>query len=225
MKLLTHANAKIKKGEKHGYMTVGLHLAPHTLSGRNVCPFASAGCAKACLNTSGFGRYKNIQDARIKRTQFFFDNRVEFMAQLESEIAAFVRKAKRKNMIPAVRLNLTSDLPWENYGIMEKFPDIQFYDYTKVPSRFIGERRNALPKNYHLTFSRSESNEQTAKLISNLGFNVAVVFENLPKKFWGKKVVSGDDTDLRFLDGKNVIVGLTIKGRARHDKSGFVVRE
>jgi hypothetical protein len=224
MKLLTFSNRKTVKGEKHGCLTAIMHLAPFNLSGKNVCSHASAGCAKACLNTAGFGRYANVQNARIARTQFFFENRAAFMAQLENEIAAFVRKAKRKDMIPCVRLNGTSDLPWENYGIMEKFPNVQFYDYTKVPSRFIGERKASMPSNYHLTFSRSESNEQTAKLISNLGHNVAVVFENLPKKFWGKRVVNGDNTDLRFLDGRNVIVGLTIKGRARHDKSGFVVR-
>jgi len=222
MKLLSTSNAKIVKGEKLGYMTAGLHLAPYTLSGKNVCSHASKGCAFACLNTSGMGIFKNVQAARIAKTQFFWDNKEAFLLQLEKELTSFIKKCAKKNMIPAIRLNLTSDLPWENYGIMEKFPNVQFYDYSKVPNRFINK---VLPANYHLTFSRSESNEETAKLISNMGHNVAVVFANeLPQTYWGKPVVNGDETDLRFLDGKGSIVGLSMKGKAKHDETGFVVR-
>jgi hypothetical protein len=58
--------------------------------------------------------------------------------------------------------------------------------------------------------------------------NVAVVFNTkkgkpLPKTYYGIKVVEGDDTDLRFLDSKRVIVGLRAKGNAKKDRSGFVV--
>lgn len=220
MQLLTVNNRKTLKGEKEGWLTGILHLAPFNLSGRNVCPFASMGCAKACLNTSGFGRYKNVQDARIARTRLYWDNKPAFMALLELEIAKLKSKAERKGMKVTIRLNGTSDIQWENTGIMERFPDIQFYDYSKIPNRFINK---ALPANYHLTFSRSESNGEQAKLIASLGHNVAVVFKELPKTYWGKPVINGDETDLRFTDPKGVIVGLTAKGRAKWDKSGFVV--
>jgi hypothetical protein len=35
-------------------------------------------------------------------------------------------------------------------------------------------------------------------------------------------VINGDETDLRFLDAKGVIVGLRAKGKARKDTTGFV---
>lgn len=223
MKLITVNNRKTVKGEKMGWLTGILHLAPYNLSGRNVCPFASAGCAKACLNTAGFGRYKNVQDARIDRTRLYFTQRAGFMAMLTLEIQALVRKGEREGMKVAIRLNGTSDLSVELWGIMEQFPKVQFYDYVKVPARMIAYLKGQSPVNYHLTFSRSETNEATAQLIASMGGNVAVVFKTLPDRYLGKRVISGDDTDLRFLDPRGVVVGLTAKGRAKWDKSGFVV--
>ena len=37
------------------------------------------------------------------------------------------------------------------------------------------------------------------------------------------KVVNGDESDLRFLDPRNSIVGLKAKGKAKKDTTGFVV--
>ncbi len=224
--LLTTGNAKLQKGGKAKYLSAGIHLAPHKLSGHNVCPMASKGCALACLNTSGRGVYQKVQNARVKKTKWFFDNRESFMAQLMKDVCAVERKAGREGKKLAIRLNLTSDLQFENIyyqgkTIFEHFPHIQFYDYSKIPSRFF----KPLPSNYHLTFSRSESNETHCDLVLAAGGNVAVVFANkLPKTYKGYKVVSGDKNDLRFLDPKNVIVGLSTKGRAKRDESGFVVR-
>ncbi len=231
MKLLTINNRKTRKGEDFGYLTGILHLAPHKISGHNVCPFASAGCSKACLNTAGFGRYKNVQDARIARTNLFFDDRPTFLAMLEGEIASLRYTAKKKGLKVAIRLNGTSDLSWESirgpdgFSVIERHPDINWYDYCKSPDRMHRYLEGQLPSNYHLTFSRSETNEVFAKGISAKGGNVAVVFaDTLPKTFWGKKVISGDVSDLRFLDPRGVIVGLTAKGRGKWDKSGFVIR-
>ena len=223
MKLLSSGNPKTLKGQKKGYMTYILHLAPSDLSGYNTCPMASPGCRGACLNTAGRGRFDKIQVARIRKTRLFFEDRDTFMDQLVKDIEAGIREADRKGLIPVIRLNGTSDIRWENYGIIQKFPHIQFYDYTKIPNR-----RN-LPKNYHLTFSRSESNDsKVADAIAN-GMNVAVVFsarkgQPLPKKYNGIKVVDGDETDLRFLDPRGSIVGLRAKGDAKKDNSDFVVR-
>ncbi len=220
MPLLSIANAKTRKGEKLGWLTGVVHLAPAKLSGHNVCPMASKGCARACLNTAGNGNYPAVQAARIRRTKLLFSDRKAFLQILAGEIAEFVLKAKRKGYQTAIRLNGTSDILWERMGIIEQFPDVQFYDYTKIPSRMM----SLLPDNYHLTFSRSESNGEQARLISNLGFNVAVVFDKLPATYMGKRVISGDDTDLRFLDPRGVIVGLIAKGKGRTDESGFIVR-
>lgn len=227
--LLTKSNTKISKGEELGYKTHGIHLAPAKLSGRNVCPNASTGCAASCLNVSGQGYYKRVQDARIKKTKYFFAEREKFMAELKTEIETSIRRAKKNGMTPCFRLNLTSDLAWESIKIngkslVETFPDVQFYDYTKSAQRMMRFLTGDFPKNYHLTFSRSESNHAHCEIVAAMGGNVAVVFRGaLPKTYMGRKVVSGDKNDLRFLDKKGVIVGLVEKGVARKDKSGFVV--
>lgn len=219
MKLLTFGNQKTAKGEKLGYLTAIMHLAPAKLSGKNVCPKASNGCEKACLNTAGRGIYNTTQKARIAKTLRYFNDTVQFEKDLESDILAVIRKAQRENKKVAIRINGTSDIPKLAIKFAQKFPNVQFYDYTKIAKTFDKE----LPKNYHLTFSRSETNEIEALEILKRGFNVAVVFNKLPKKYKGFEVVNGDDTDLRFLDKKGVIVGLKAKGKALKDTSGFVV--
>jgi len=231
LKLLSTGNPKLMKGEKKGYLSFILHLAPSTLSGYNVCPMASKGCAAACLNTAGRGglfkageNTNVIQDARIRKTRWFFEDRDAFMLQLVKDVTLAIKQATRKGMIPAFRLNGTSDIRWETVAvvhptntdgfdkpvvynnIMEMFPNVQFYDYTKIANR------RDLPLNYHLTFSRSESNEE---VLGTIEHNIAVVFNKLPDTFLGRPVINGDDTDLRFLDPRRVIVGLKAKGKAR----------
>lgn len=220
MKLLGTQNAKTVKGEKKGYLTAVMYLAPFDLSGYQVCPKASKGCASACLNTAGRGKMDNVQQARIRKTQLFFSDKKSFMKQLIKDIKAVVRKANREDMTPCIRLNGTSDIPWErvryeDQNIFEIFPNVQFYDYTKRVKR-------TQLDNYHLTFSLSEDNDEDAKKALENGMNVAVVFKKMPQEFWGRQVVDGDETDLRFLDPKDVIVGLKAKGQAKKDKSGFV---
>lgn len=224
MKLLTVGNTKTVKGEAMGYMTFIMHLAPSTLSGYNTCPMASKGCAAACLNTAGRGRFTATQEARIRKTRWFFEDRPTFMAQLVKDIQAAIRKAERETMIPVFRLNGTSDIRWENVpvggrrNIMEMFPSQTFYDYTKLQNRV------NLPSNYHLTFSRSEENYTAVDTMMAQGYNTAIVFDSLPAVYNGYKVIDGTETDLRFLDPKNVIVGLLAKGKAKKDLSGFTVQ-
>lgn len=219
MKLLTTQNYKTTKGEKLGVLTGILYLAPAKISGYEVCPRRSAGCTSACLFTAGMGAFSNVQQARINKTKWYFEDRPGFLTQLRKDIVALEKKAKKQNMKPAVRLNGTSDLDWTLSGIMNEFPHIQFYDYTKVLKRL----KKEVPANYHITFSRSESNETEAVEALGLGFNVAVVFKEQPTKWKGYPVTSGDDTDVRFEDPKGYVIGLTAKGKAKKDLSGFVV--
>ena len=229
MKLLTTANAKIRKGEKIGFKTFGIHLAPASLSGFNVCKDASLGCIYSCLNTAGMGAFSNVQLARIEKTRLFFKDKALFMSQLVKEITAAIKSAQKKNLVASFRLNLTSDLPWEKIKINGKsifvtFPSVQFYDYTKSPERMTAFLAGEMPKNYHLTFSRSETNGAIAESILKSGGNVAMVFrKSLPSQYLGAEVVNGDETDLRFLDGAGKIVGLVEKGKAKKDESGFVI--
>ncbi len=226
MKLLSTANPKIQKGTKLGYLSFILHLAPATLSGKETCPKRTAGCTEACLNTAGrggmFRKGENtnmIQQARIRKTRMFFEQRAEFMAQLEKDINLGIRQAKKLGLTPVFRLNGTSDLAWEKYGIIEKFPTVQFYDYTKV----LGRKVAHLP-NYHLTFSAADGNDADVARAVEQGMNVAAVFDRLPDVYMGRPVINADETDLRFLDPKGVVAGLKAKGRAKKDTSGFVRR-
>jgi hypothetical protein len=236
MKLFTTGNPKLMKGEKKGYLSFVLHLAPADLSGKNTCPKATAGCKQACLNTAGRGGiFKKgettniIQQARIRKTKQFFESRDVFMFDLVRDIKNAIKQAEKKDLTPAFRLNGTSDISWEKYScrrdgteyknIFEAFPEVQFYDYTKILGRKVSGIHN-----YHLTFSRADGNEMDARFAASNGMNVAVVFKKeLPATYFGKTVINGDDTDLRFLDPKSVIVGLKAKGKAKKDTSGFVV--
>jgi len=232
--VLTYGNTKTAKGEASGYLTGILHLAPGALSGAQVCPKASDGCLAACLNTAGRGRFDKIQQARIAKTRWLFDDQSSFMVALVKSIGATVRKAEREGMTPCIRLNGTSDLPFEKFkcvrdGVeyrnpMEAFPDVQFYDYTKIPARALKWARGDMPANYHVTFSASESNDDASRMVAMSGGNVAVVFDQIPTAYYGRSVVDGDNSDLRFLDPVGVIVGLKAKGDAKLDDSGFVKR-
>ena len=222
MALLSTANTKILKGEKYGYKTYILHLAPSLISGYQTCPKASAGCAAACLNRAGMGAYSTVQQARINKTKLFFQDRPNFMAQLAKEIKSAKKSAAKAGLKLLVRLNGTSDIAWEKIrvgdyrNLFEMFPDVQFYDYTKIVGRTV-------PENYHLTFSKSESNDADVSVAIRSGLNVAVVFDKLPETYLGRPVVSGDDSDIRVNDPRGVVVGLKAKGPARKDLSGFVV--
>jgi hypothetical protein len=229
-KLLNSGNTKTRKGEKLGFITYGLHLAPAKLSGFEVCKDRSPGCTDACLNLSGHGVFSSVQKARIAKTIRFFKDKQGFMSDLFKEIRSCIKSAARKSMTPCFRLNLTSDLPWESIRfegktVLEMFPGVTFYDYTATPARIAAFLAGELPSNYHLTFSRKENtSDLVVSSVLQSGGNVAVVFrKQLPQTFLGFPVVSGDETDLRFLDGRGVVVGLTEKGLAKKDKSGFVL--
>jgi len=221
MKLLSDGktNAKLAKSNKSGkgYLTVGLSLAPHSSSGYNVCPAASEGCKSNCLYYQGRGRFNNVAKARIAKTKFFYENRPAFLAQLSKEITAWEKKATKLGLILAVRLNVLSDIAWEQYLDLSQWPNVQFYDYTKMYKRL-----GKTPTNYHLTFSKSEVNTDLCRLALERGFNVAVVFQHVPDTWGCWPVFDGDETDLRFLDGFGV-VGLKAKGSAKKDQTGFVL--
>jgi hypothetical protein len=232
--LSVSADAKTIKGESVGYLTGILYLAPYTSGGiGNLCAFASPGCIASCLFTAGRGTFPNVRAGRIRRTEWFHGDRAGFMAQLVRDIAALVRKAERLGLTPAVRLNGTSDVTWENVridgrSVFEMFPNVRFYDYTKNPRRMRAYLAGRLPSNYSLTFSRSECNDADAVAILANGGNVAVVFSTargkaLPLVYASHPIIDGDVSDTRFLDARGVVVGLRAKGEARKDTSGFVV--
>jgi len=219
------SNPKTNKSNKQSdkYLTFILHLRPVNTK---ICPFQNvAKCKSACLNTAGLGGvYPSIQKARQRKTDLFLNDRNEFMRQLFEDLTKIDKYCTNKGKVAAVRLNGTSDIQYElikvnGSNVFDTFPNITFYDYTKIPNRKISNI-----KNYSLTWSYSEANKKYSDYFNTVPNNIAVVFrDKLPKTFNTKEVINGDLTDLRFLDPVNVIVGLKAKGKAKKDYSGFVV--
>jgi hypothetical protein len=226
--ILGEWSAKTIKGENIGYLTGIVYLVPDD----ELCPLARlAGCMAGCLRTAGRGAFDSVQHARTEKTRFFREHREAFMLSLCADVWSLRRKALRVGMTPLVRPNGTSDIPFENiivlYGktIFQLFPDVQFYDYTKHPSRNLDGKTAG---NYDLTYSFSAV---TPKPVSIKGLKnphnsrTAVVFmkrEEIPSTFRGWDVVDGDNTDVRHIEPRNVVVALYAKGKAKHDTSGFV---
>jgi hypothetical protein len=231
--LAIDTNAKTVKGQKYGYMTGILYMAPSTISGHNTCPMAKvAGCENACLYSAGRGAFNSVQQSRISKAQWFFSERDSFMAQLVKDISKLATKADNAGMVPLVRLNGTSDIRWESIpvtiegvtyaNVMAAFPGIQFYDYTKISNR------KGVPSNYDLTFSYSgmPGYQKYVNQAIEAGMRIAVVFRNregIPATFMGLECVDGDDSDIRHIDPQGVVVALYAKGNAKTDLSGFVV--
>lgn len=228
--------AKHKKAYKFNELVYSLYLAPAKMSGYEVCPMRNKYCTSLCLNESGHNRidihHNNINKSRIKKTQLFFENREFFMQWMINEITFYKKKSEKHGYKFSVRLNNTSDISPESFyigegnskkNILELFPDVQFYDYTKVYKRIDLKKKY---KNYDVTFSFSGTNFTDCLNALDKKIRVAVVFKQVPTKFWGRRVVDGDEYDMRYYDPKGVIVGLKYKVvRKKLTENPFVIQE
>ena len=220
LKLLSQpiSNIKSKKNIKLGYHTYFLSLAHSDISGYNVCPMANrlsikennknkSNCSYTCVAMVGNAtRFPSIMKARIKKTKLFFENRSLFMELLIKDIYKAIEFSKEHNKICTFRLNAYSDIKFENIkvthnnkvynNIFELFSNYKFYDYSKISNR-------KLPENY-----------ENFRDVLKTDQNIAIVFDKLPKKYYGRKVVNAVDNDLRIkkIDGSKVISGLVFKG-------------
>ena len=239
------SNPKVEKNGKVGVLTAVLHLTPWkgagalTLNGRavtlNTCAAATEGCIRACLHMNGNPAYLPAKEsARRVRTRAYYAEREAFMMTLVAEVAALARKAAREGFQPGIRLNGTSDVPFERVpvtvngrafsNIMEAFPGVEFYDYTKVAKRAVAFGEGRLPENYHMTFSRSGLNDSDVERVLTAGGNVAAVFTpevadrilkagliRLTRNGPAVPAVNGDEHDFRPVDGAGVAVILAEK--------------
>jgi hypothetical protein len=236
---------KAVKAQAYGYLNAINYMAPASTAGvGNLCPHASPGCLALCLgwysgqagmlsNAELESGTNNVRASRQRKARLFMHDRVEFMRQMVNGIAACQRKADRLNLNLCVRPNGATDIVWEgikikdyDFTIFDLFPFTQFVDYTKNYKRMLRFCNHMLPENYHLTFSRSETNEADCLNVLRAGGNVAVVFGGeFPREYFGYPVFDGDKSDLRHLDPEGHVIALSPKGRkARADASGFVVR-
>jgi hypothetical protein len=223
--LLSAANHKQEKGI--GYRSVGLTLTPRATahSGRNLCPFATPGCARSCFADFDRLAWPQVKRAAVARTLLLARDPEAFRALLRADLARERVAADRGGVPLVARLNVVSDVAWEREcpGLFAEFPTVYFMDYTKHIARVLDPAR---PANYHLTFSRSEANEADCRRALAAGHNVTVVFRGppYPATFWGYPIIDGDRNDLRFLDPAPCIVALKAKGAgARRDATGFVI--
>ena len=219
-------NSKTAKNDNDTYI---LYLAPYNQNSKkiNICPKASKGCAAACLFTAGRGAFSNVIKARQNKTEYYLQDKKAFINQLATELIKIDKKASKNKNQTLIRLNGTSDLDfifllkkYANFDI-SNYNNLHFYDYTKILGKVKKYSNN---KNYTLTFSRAEDNEQDIFQAVKYGANVSAVFNgNLPKTYKGIPVIDGDKTDNEMLKYKGFILGLKAKGKARTDKSGFVI--
>jgi hypothetical protein len=234
---------KAIKAQALGWLNAINYMAPASTAGvGNLCPHASPGCLALCLGWySGQAAMLSndkletgsnaTRNSRVRKARLFMQERQEFMRQMVRGIEACVRKANRLDLDLCVRPNGATDISWEGVRyngmtIFETFPTVQFVDYTKNYKRMLRFCNHMLPKNYHLTFSRSETNEAECADVLRAGGNVAVVSSReMPAEYLGYPVIDGDKSDLRHLDPKACVVWLTPKGRkAKRDASGMVLR-
>ena len=230
MDLLSKGNTKVLKTNRKqtGYSMKIMHLSPADSSGfGNTCGKESEGCVSSCFRNSGHFLHKNVRTAHDYKTEWYFKDNFTFKIALLGECVTHQYDSEIVGMNPVVRLNGTSDIAWEEETpeIFEQCRDTQFLDYTKHLSRMLCFLSGSFPENYHLTFSRSEDNWMECLDVLHCGGNVAVVFEDVPKTYGTFEVINGDEHDLRFLDDRPRIVGLTAKGKARKDMTGFRVRK
>ena len=215
---------KLKKKE----VVLGLHSAILYLwPDFKLCGDATKACMASCLvSTSGRATWDlAIPRARKNRSRFFHSLPITFLVQIEREIRNLVIRASKLGLVPALRPNGGSDTNAFDY-LHAMFPSVQFWDYTKSVERMRLYLRGQFAPNYHLTFSRSETNDQDSLDVLSSGGNVAVVFRNkdIPVAWFGYPVINGDAYDYRWLDPSNVVVGLSAKGSiAKSDSSGLVV--
>lgn len=230
LNLLSKGNTNTKTA-KNEILTYILYLAPHKQNSKkiNLCPKASKGCAAACLFSAGRGKFSNVINARVNKTEYFLDDKRGFITQLARELHKINDKALKGRYNVAIRLNGTSDLDfiyllkkYSGFDVLQddNFSNLIFYDYTAI----LGKVKKYLNTSYHLTFSRKEDNENETLEALKIGANVSAVFSgDLPTSYKGFAVVDGDKSDIVMIDETNVILGLKAKGDAKNDKSGFVI--
>jgi len=233
---LLGTSTKVEKGSKVKVLTAVMYLAPHKLSGTNLCPWATAACAAACLgHSTGRLKMRNNQRVLVSKALLWHLFPQYFLARLDAEIRSHAMDARALGLQAAIRLNGSSDIRWEKHLDFAGY-DCIFYDYTKAPRA----KRDAT--SYHLTYSVSDKRGSVAEAKRWLadGGNVAIVVGakdsaklgdakrvslNVVRDGWqGFPAHSADDTDARFLDEPGSVGVLYAKGAALRDSSGFVKR-
>jgi hypothetical protein len=240
---LLSLSAKIIKGEKYGYLTGVCYMVPaFSFKGGNTCSHHKLGdCSGPCLVNSGHMALKEAAEARKDRLMLFLKNPALFFEILSRELVLLAKRARKRRLKRAGRMNGTTDLDWsriqfDGKTIFEHFPKIDWYDYTKNPK---------LAENYHaagvsITFSWYKKADTVKALeLLDRGVNIAIAYKDqIPEyqEIGGRKIptIDGDAHDLCFKDPRGVIRALKYKFatmaknsaeiNARALESGFIIQ-
>lgn len=220
--LARNGNTKVDKTMKATDNSVFAQLS--LMPTNELCPSSkAAGCFEACLKTAGLASvYTSVNKARQAKTDYWNTDRQAFLSQLKKELTTLVKYCSKHNKQGIVRLNVLSDIAWEDFDIPQQFPMLQFYDYTKRAKRLTKQ----LPSNYRLMFSYSNRKQyaKQVELAAPSDAPIAVVFSGkFPKTFLNRPVIDGDASDWVNVNAGRVVVALKAKGQAKNDATGFVV--
>ena len=245
MKLLsiTQSNTKVKKSMKYfdqykwQSILINLLIKNPDYASLSLMPdykicggSKSGGCMELCLKSSGFAKiFKSVNIARQKKTEFLLNDRIGFINQLDKELFNFNKKCIKNNKTGFVRLNTISAYPFYKTGLMQKYSNLIFIDYTKIAKRLFEK----LPENYFLMFSFSGRLQYSnqVRMALKTDFPISVVFKcDFPETFLGRQVIDGDKSDLNNALSFNKILGLKFKEINKEDynefkNNGFIVHE
>ncbi len=226
------SSIKTRKGRSVKVETGVIYMSPASEAGRNNCENSTAPCRQLCLghNSGQLAIGKDSRNSRIWKTALFYGAPDLFADLLHHEILSLIKRARAGGMVPAFRLDGSTDLGI-GAAIARFYPRARWYDYTKNPQRARDAAAGVYGKNYSVTFSFSGSNLPECRAVLRAGGNVAVVYDcnarkkdPIPARTMGRPVIDGNRHDARFKDPAGVVVGLTFKAarkRARFLASGI----
>lgn len=241
----------LAKSGYDGAVKYGLSLSPDLeYRGFHSCAKATQGCKGSCLahsagqNFSGGGG-KDVSAllgprlAQYKRSMAYLNDPGSTAVKLYDEVSKIASAAKKKGLLPVIRMNVTSDVhPAIFSSLIKTFPHVMFDDYTKL-------NYDPVAANHSVTYSsagitqpkgvngaptdiyNSQSNWKQSRARLEKGHIVAMPFSDknvLPKSVFDEetgrsyRVVDGDSHDFRFLNQQppgspGVIVGLKNKDK------------
>jgi len=147
-------------------------------TGWTLCAGSSAFCRNACLVFTGKNALGGVNDwKKAGLALAMLADPVAYFRLLVLSVERGVKEAKKQDTVFFARMNLLSDIPWEELvpWLFKMFPTVKFYDYTKVYGRDPLGRHGI--KNYDLTFSFSGTNKNlVTRSLYEDNRRVAVVF-------------------------------------------------
>ena len=145
-RLFSVDSAKAAKADRYGYLNGINYMAAHQTAGvGNLCASASPGCVALCLGLySGQAAMvadlehgtNSVRESRIRKARYFARDVQAFLDEACQHIEALQRRAAKLGKSLCIRLNGSTDIPYErikiksrgNRNVYDVFPSVQFVD-------------------------------------------------------------------------------------------------